>query len=106
MLKRSIGEKFNPFPLFAQTGCGQEIGINDCILLETIEVSEMDDGDLFPEGIAEPSFRKPSLKGHLPSLKTRFCSSAGAGILALMAFASGLSMTGPWPPSHAFSLFS
>jgi hypothetical protein len=106
MLEFPVREEFDDLSFFTQTGCGQEIGFNHRILLETIEVSEMDDGHLFPERVPESPFRKPSLKGHLASLKTCLRPSAGTGILALMSLAGGLSVTGPNSPSHSLSLLS
>src|SRR4030042_225664 len=106
LLEFPVGEEFDDLSLFAQAGCGQEIGFNHCILLETIEVSEVDDGHLFPERVPESPLGKPSLKGHLAPLKTCLCPSAGTGILALVSFAGRLSVTGPNSPSPSLSLLS
>src|SRR4030067_225411 len=106
MLESSVGEKLDDLSLFTQTGCGQEIGLHHCILFETVEISEMENGHFFPERIPESPFGKPSLKRHLASLKACLRPSAGTGILALVSLAGGLSVTGPGSPSHSFPLLS
>jgi hypothetical protein len=65
----------------------------------------VDDGEVFLERGTKPPLRKPPLKRHLTSLKARFGSPAGTGILAFVAFASCFPVAGPNAPPHSFALF-
>jgi hypothetical protein len=66
----------------------------------------MDDGKVFFKRGTKPSFGKASLEGHLTSLKTRFGSSSGTGILTLRSSAGSFAMAGSNASAHPFSLFS
>jgi len=105
MLKFSIREKFHRFFLFEKARLDKEIGFHHRIFREPIEVSYVDDGEVFLERGTKSPLRKPPLKRHLTSLKARFGSPAGTGILAFVALAGCLAMAGPNASPHSFALF-
>jgi hypothetical protein len=92
MLKLSVREKLHRFFLFEKARLDEELRFHHCILREAIEVSHMNDGNLFLKRGMKPPLRKTPLNRHLTSLKPRFRTSSGAGILALVAFARCLAM--------------
>jgi hypothetical protein len=75
MLKFPIRKKLDPFFLFCKARLNQEIGVHHRILRETIEVPHMDDGEVSFKRGTKPSLGKPTLEGHLTSLKTCLGSS-------------------------------
>jgi hypothetical protein len=106
MLKLPIRKKLDTFFFFCKARLKQEIGGHHRILRETIEVPHMDDGKVFFERGTKPSFGKPTLEGHLASLKTRFGSSPGTGILAFGPPAGSFAVTRSNASSHSLFLFS
>src|SRR5439155_23496869 len=68
---------------------------------QALQVADVDQGVLQPEGVGEPALRDAALDGHLPALEADEVHVAGAGLLALAASAGGLSraagLTAPDP---------
>jgi hypothetical protein len=107
VLELPIREKLYQISLLAKKArLEQEFGFHHGISWETIEVSHMEDGKFFFKRRTKTSFGNPSLKGHLPSLKTSLRPPTGSSILALASSAGCLAMSRTNPPSHTFPFFS
>jgi hypothetical protein len=106
MLKLSIREKLHRFFLFEKARLDEEMGFHHRIFGEAIEVSHVDDRKVFLERGAKPPFRKASLKRHLTSLKARFGSPAGTGILTFGPLAGCFAMAGSNASPHSLGLSS
>jgi hypothetical protein len=106
MLKFPIREKLDRFLFFKKARLKQEIGFHHRIFREAIEVSHMNDGKVFFKRGTKPSFGKASLERHLASLKTRFGSSPGTGILTFGSPAGCFAMARSNSSAHSFPLSS
>jgi hypothetical protein len=106
MLKLSIGEKLHRLFILEQARLDEETGFHHRIFREAIEVSHVDDDKASSKRGTKPPFRKASLKRHLTSLKARFGSSPGTGILTLVAFAGCFAVARSNASPHSFGLFS
>jgi hypothetical protein len=106
MLQLPISEELYRSLLFKEPGLKQEIGFHHRFFREAIEVSHMDNGELFFKGRMKSSLGKASLKGHLTSFKARFGSSSGTGILALGSPTGRFAMAGSNSSPHPLRFFS
>jgi len=106
MLKFSIGEQFNRISLSPnEAGLSQQVGFDNRVSGEPVEITDMDNSVLLSEGTSESPLGKTSLKGHLSSLKTGLGPATGPGFLALGPPTRCLAVAGTNSSAHSFPLF-
>ena len=72
---------------------------------QIVELADVEDGDLVAEVVVvEATLRKTAVKRHLAAFETDTGAAAGAGLLALVAFAGGLAVAGAFAAAEALDL--
>ena len=80
--------------LLDQTSSDEQFCINNGTFCELIQVRNVYNGIFLCENVVETSLRNTSSQGHLAAFETDSYAAAATCILALMALACGLAVTG------------